>query len=117
MEDDVPETEKSHRLQRIEGLQAQVVAEINSRFLGQTLPILVEDLHKGKWRGRTPHNKLVFFEDSRHWKGQVVDVEITWTGPWSMQGRLPGSQSPEWFEIPVITANHNARESLIALKS
>lgn len=117
MEDDVPEDEKSQRLQQIEGLQAQILAEINSRFLGQTLPVLVEDLHKGKWRGRTPHNKLVFFEDARDWKGQVADVEITWTGPWSMQGRLPGTQTSDWIEIPVMTANHNARESLIALKS
>ncbi len=117
MADAVPEEEKARRLQAIDEMQAMVIAGINERFLGQTLPVLVEDLHKGKWRGRTPHNKLVFFEDSRDWKGQVVDVEITWTGPWSMRGRLPGSQSPDWFEIPVITANHNARESLIALKS
>jgi tRNA-2-methylthio-N6-dimethylallyladenosine synthase len=91
MEDDVPEDEKVRRHHALDELQAEVVAGINARFLGQTLPVLVEDQHKGKWRGRTPQNKLVFFEDEADWKGKVVDVEITWTGPWSMQGRLPNS--------------------------
>ncbi len=92
MVDDVPEDEKKRRLERLDDLQARVVAEINGRFLGQTVPVLVEDQHKGKWRGRTPHNKIVFFEDARDWRGKIADVEITWTGPWSMQGRLPSAQ-------------------------
>jgi tRNA-2-methylthio-N6-dimethylallyladenosine synthase len=94
MEDDVPEDEKKRRLDLLDEQQARIVAEINSRFLGQTVPVLVEDEHKGKWRGRTPHDKIVFFEDAADWRGKVVDVEITWTGPWSMQGRLPGRLSP-----------------------
>ncbi|MFW5708595.1 MAG: tRNA (N6-isopentenyl adenosine(37)-C2)-methylthiotransferase MiaB [Chloroflexota bacterium] len=89
MEDDVPEDEKKRRHQMLDKLQAQVVAEINSRYLGETVEVLVEDQHKGKWRGRTPQNKLVFFEAAGDYRGQLVDVEITWTGPWSMQGRLP----------------------------
>ena len=93
MEDDVPKDEKKRRHQTLEELQARIVADINTGFLGQTVEILVEDNVKGKWRGRTPQNKLVFFsDDSRNWKGQLAEVEITWTGPWSMQGRLPGSE-------------------------
>jgi tRNA-2-methylthio-N6-dimethylallyladenosine synthase len=92
MEDDVPDEEKRRRLQVVEELQASVLAEINGRMLGETVSVLVEDQHKGKWRGRTPQNKLVFFEDSADWKGKLVDVEVVWTGPWSMQGRLPGSK-------------------------
>jgi tRNA-2-methylthio-N6-dimethylallyladenosine synthase len=91
MPDDVPEDEKKRRLQALEDLQAEVIAAINQRFLGRTLPVLVEDRHKDKWRGRTPQNKLVFFDDAADWRGQVADVEIVWTGPWSMQGRLPVS--------------------------
>jgi len=90
MPDDVPHEEKKRRLARLEDLQTQVVAEINRRFLGRTVEVLVEEEHKGKWRGRTPQNKLVFFEDpTRDWRGEVVPVEIAWTGPWSMQARLP----------------------------
>jgi tRNA-2-methylthio-N6-dimethylallyladenosine synthase len=93
MVDDVPEAEKDRRFHRLDDLQAQILAGINSRWLGQTVQVLVEEQHKGKWRGRTPQNKLVFFEDSADWKGRLADVEITWTGPWSMQGRLPGAQA------------------------
>ena len=95
MPDDVPAEEKKRRHQALEDLQAEVVAKINQRFLGQTVPVLVEDRHKGKWRGRTPQNKLVFFDDGADWRGQVAEVEITWTGPWSMQGRLPVAERSE----------------------
>lgn len=91
MPDDVPPDEKKRRLLALDDLQAKVVAEINGRFLGHTLQVLVEDQHRGKWRGRTRQNKLVFFKDDADWRGRLVDVQITWTGPWSMQGRLPGS--------------------------
>jgi tRNA-2-methylthio-N6-dimethylallyladenosine synthase len=93
MPDDVPDAEKRRRLQALEELQAEVVAEINGRYLGKTVQVLVEDLHKGKWRGRTPQNKLVFFEDAGDWKGKLAEVEVTWTGPWSMQGRLPSKET------------------------
>lgn len=87
--DDVPEEEKKRRHQAIDELQAEIVSEINRRSLGQRVSVLVEEMHKGKWRGRTPQNKLVFFEDAADWHGKLVELEITWTGPWSMQGRLP----------------------------
>jgi tRNA-2-methylthio-N6-dimethylallyladenosine synthase len=99
MEDDVPKEEKKRRHAVLEELHAHVSAEINSRFLGDTLPILVEDRYRGKWRGRTPQNKLVFFEHEDDWLGKIVDLEITWTGPWSMQGRLP--QVDESYNLPV----------------
>ncbi len=102
MEDDVPEDEKKRRHQLLDDLQAEVVAGINQRFLGQVMPVLVEDQHKGKWRGRTPQNKLVFFEDETDWRGKVVALEITWTGPWSMQGRLPLAQPDDQPDLIVV---------------
>jgi tRNA-2-methylthio-N6-dimethylallyladenosine synthase len=94
MEDDVPEDEKKRRHRLLEDLQARVVADINAKFLGQTIPVLVEGEHKGKWRGRTPQNKLVFIQAgmTTDLRGQVIDAEITWTGPYSMQARLPQAQ-------------------------
>lgn len=102
MEDDVPEDEKIRRHKMIEDLHMQVSAEINSQWLGDTLEVLVEDMHKGKWRGRTPQNKLVFFEADGDFKGQLVDIEITWTGPWSMQGRIPQSETID-LSLPMIS--------------
>ncbi|HLB46300.1 MAG TPA: tRNA (N6-isopentenyl adenosine(37)-C2)-methylthiotransferase MiaB [Anaerolineales bacterium] len=90
MEDDVPDEEKRRRHQALEDLQAEVGGEINARLLGQTEEILVEENHKGKWKGRTRTNKIVFFEDEGEWKGRLANVTITKTGPWSMQGELVG---------------------------
>jgi len=94
MVDDVPEEVKVARFARIEALQEQVCAEINQRSLGETVEVLVEELHKGKWRGRTRTNKLVFIDSPLPLRGRLVDVEVTWTGPWSMQGRFVRDVSP-----------------------
>ena len=94
MPDDVPPEEKKRRLDAVNQLQEEIVAEINAGLLGRTVEILVEGKQKGRWKGRTRTNKLVFFEDEggRDWQGQLVEVEITWTGPWSLRGTLPGQK-------------------------
>ena len=97
MTDDVPEDEKVRRHKALEQLQAQVCAEINGRLLGETVEILIEGQHKGKWRGRTRQNKLVFVtadERAGDLRGRLAETQITWTGPWSMQGRLVRDVSP-----------------------
>jgi len=86
----VPEGEKQARRVELERLQERIATERNARLLGQTVEILVEGEHKGKWRGRTPGNKLVFFADPRDWTGRLARVTITQTGPWSLQGTLAG---------------------------
>jgi len=87
MADDVPEAEKERRFRLLEAQHERISSQINQRYVGQTVEVLVEDRHKGKWRGRTPQNKLVFFEDeSRDWRGHLAQVTIHWAGAWSMQG-------------------------------
>ncbi len=109
MKDDVPEAEKKRRYRVLEELQAEVQTEINAKFLGETLEILVEDRDeiKNRWRGRTRTNKLVFLEDDGDWKGKLVDVKIAWTGPWSMIGHLPGKAESftekTTVELPVLS--------------
>lgn len=102
MEDDVSDDEKIRRHKMIEDIHMQVSAEINGKWLGKTVEVLVEGMHKGKWRARTPQNKLVFFEAEGELKGELLDLEITWTGPWSMQGRIPQPESND-LSIPVIS--------------
>jgi tRNA-2-methylthio-N6-dimethylallyladenosine synthase len=87
--DDVPAEEKERRRKAVDALQERIVGEINAQLLGQTVEVLVEERHKGKWRGRTRTNKLVFFDvDERDWAGQLAQVRITRAGPWSMQGEV-----------------------------
>jgi len=86
LEDNVPSSEKKERLGKIERLQKDISTEINSHLLGRTVEILVEGNTRGKWYGRTRTDKLMFFKDSRDRMGQLADIEITRTGPWSLQG-------------------------------
>ena len=88
MKDDVPEEEKWRRFRMLEKLQERIAAEINARYLGETVEVLFEEKVKGRWKGRTPQNKLVFVDSDEDLRGQIRPVLITWTGPWSMVGRL-----------------------------
>lgn len=93
MADDVPEEEKWRRFRLLEAQQERIAAEINATYVGQTVEVLFEDEIRGRWRGRTPTNKLVFVETNENLRGQVRPVIITWSGPWSMQGRLAEAAS------------------------
>jgi tRNA-2-methylthio-N6-dimethylallyladenosine synthase len=87
MEDDVSDPEKRRRFKVIEEIQQQIQEEKNRDWMGKTVEVLVESKDKrGRWRGRTPHNRLVSFEDDRELLGQVVPVEVTWTGPFTLVG-------------------------------
>ncbi len=94
MADDVSDEEKRRRFHLIEGLQKTIATEKMRVYLGQTVEVLVEERDKGRWRGRTPHNKLVFFDDSRELRGQLVPVHVTHTGPWSMSGKAAEEARP-----------------------
>jgi tRNA-2-methylthio-N6-dimethylallyladenosine synthase len=85
MPDDVPDEEKMRRFRLLEELQESIAAEIASRYLGQRVEVLFEEQVKGRWRGRTPTNKLVFVETNEDLRGKLLPVAITWAGPWSMQ--------------------------------
>jgi tRNA-2-methylthio-N6-dimethylallyladenosine synthase len=89
MKDDVSDEEKWSRFRLIEELQEGIAAEINQKYLGETVEVLFEGKNKGRWRGRTPTNKLVFVSSEENLLGRTIPVVITWTGPWSMQGSLP----------------------------
>ena len=88
MQDDVPETEKQRRLKVIEEIQESVSAGINARLMDTTQQVLVEGRRKGRWFGRNRNDKLVFFDSPDDLKGQMVDVNIERTSPWSLQGAL-----------------------------
>jgi tRNA-2-methylthio-N6-dimethylallyladenosine synthase len=87
-EDSIPPAEKKRRLSLIEQMQEKIVTEINAQFLGKSVEILVEGRAKGKWYGRTRSDKLVFFSDNGDHTGQLANIRIEKTSPWSLQGRL-----------------------------
>lgn len=86
MEDDVPDAEKRRRFHLIEDLHRQTAEGKNEKLMGEVVEVLVEDMHKDRWRGRSPQGKLVFLPDPRNLKGKIVNVKITHVGPWSLSG-------------------------------
>ncbi len=89
MEDDVPDEEKWRRFRLLEDLQESIVAAIHTTYQNQTVLVLFEEKSKkGRWRGRTETNKLVFVESQDDLRSKILPVQIDWTGPWSMLGHL-----------------------------
>jgi tRNA-2-methylthio-N6-dimethylallyladenosine synthase len=86
--DNVPHEVKQRRLKDLDNLQERVLAERNARLLGQKVEVLVDSRRRGRWQGRTRSDKLVFFDHHLNLLGSLVDIEITSTGPWSLQGNL-----------------------------
>ncbi|MYC32920.1 MAG: tRNA (N6-isopentenyl adenosine(37)-C2)-methylthiotransferase MiaB [Chloroflexi bacterium] len=94
MDDDVPQEEKQRRLKGLEALQESILTGINSSYFDETVEVLAENRKRGSWTGRTRGNKLVYFdiEEAAAFSadsdltGQLVDVRITRTGPWSLAG-------------------------------
>jgi tRNA-2-methylthio-N6-dimethylallyladenosine synthase len=90
MDDDVPREEKRRRLHEVELLQKSIAGDINARYAGRTVDVLVEGTAKGRWYGRTRTNKLVHFASEQPLAGRTVEVEITSTEPWFLEGQLSG---------------------------
>ena len=90
MPDDISAGEKERRRLMLDDLQTEILTRKHEVFLNQTVEVLVEgkDEKTGRWRGRTPHSKLVYFEAGRDLLGQLANVHIEWTGPYSFIGKL-----------------------------
>ncbi len=88
-DDDVPQEEKHRRHQAVEALQEEIATRKKAALLGGVHELLVDGQQKGRWRGRTRGNQLVFFEapgTERDWVGKLVDVRVTETHPWHAIG-------------------------------
>ncbi|MGA0333564.1 MAG: tRNA (N6-isopentenyl adenosine(37)-C2)-methylthiotransferase MiaB [Kiritimatiellia bacterium] len=104
MADDVSDEEKERRRLRIDELVDEILTRKNQRWQDQEVEVLVESRHKGKWRGRTPHNRLVFFAAEENMRGALVDVKISFTSPYSMQGELVRVKVPAIPQTPDLSA-------------
>jgi tRNA-2-methylthio-N6-dimethylallyladenosine synthase len=87
-QDDVGAVEKERRRAAIETLQTRIAAERNMEELNRVVEILVDGKQKGRWRGRTRSNHLVFFAGDDFMLGHLARVRVSWAGPWSMIGDL-----------------------------
>ena len=79
LQDDIPEAEKTRRLEEIIALQGQIALENNRREVGKTYEVLVEgESHRSKERlfGRNSQNKVIVFDRHDVVPGQYVNVKV-----------------------------------------
>ena len=82
MEDDIPEEIKIRRLNEIIDLQNKIARQKNEKEIGKSYEVLTEGPSKKKkteWMGRTLHNKVVIFDNTKRnaLVGDKVIVKIT----------------------------------------
>ena len=94
-DDDIPHAVKHGRHQAIEAAQAQISAERFRLLRDTTREVLVDGHSRGRWRGRTRGNQLVFFDATGDWTGQFVDVHITDTMTWYALGEPVTLREPD----------------------
>lgn len=89
-EDDVPQEEKSRRLQVVLDYQQRRQRAAHATRVGRVESVLVDSVDgEGRVSGRTPHFRIVHFDGDATLVGETVDVEITGSGPNALTGRLP----------------------------
>jgi tRNA-2-methylthio-N6-dimethylallyladenosine synthase len=80
MEDQIPETVKEERNQRLLDVVNRLAIEKNAAIVGTVQSVLCEGSSKNNpstLSGRTPQNKIVIFEgDVNRLTGQILDIEI-----------------------------------------
>ena len=78
--DDIPEAEKTRRLEEIIALQGQIALENNRKEVGKTFEVLVEgESHRSKEQlfGRNSQNKVIVFDRRDAQPGQYLQVKVT----------------------------------------
>lgn len=90
-EDNIPMEVKKQRLQRLNELVNKQSAEAMKQYEGQIVKVLVEGESKKNpdvLSGYTEKNKLVNFRAPASVIGEIVEVRITQTKTWSLDGEL-----------------------------
>jgi tRNA-2-methylthio-N6-dimethylallyladenosine synthase len=96
----VPETEKSERLQRLQALLTRQWRDFNRSFTGQTLDVLLEKSGRlpGQLVGRSPYLQTVQVMAPVSMIGEIVPVHITDTGTNTLFGEIVS----EWASTPML---------------
>ena len=91
MENQVPDSVKHERFNRLVDAVNKAVIENNKKYEGRTLEVLVEGKSKNddtKLMGRSRNGKLVNFEGDESLIGTLVDLKIVRAQPFSLIGKL-----------------------------
>lgn len=78
--DDIPEEEKTRRLEEIIALQGELSMASNQRDVGKTFQVLIEGVSKrsaDQLYGRNSQNKVIIFPKGNHQIGEYAEVTVT----------------------------------------
>ena len=93
LHDDIPEAEKTRRLEEIIALQGQIALENNRNEIGKTFEVLVEgESHRSKQQlfGRNSQNKVIVFDRQDAQPGQYIHVKVTDCTAATLKGEIVG---------------------------
>jgi tRNA-2-methylthio-N6-dimethylallyladenosine synthase len=101
--DDVPETEKSRRLQVLNHAQQRRQAARNALRVGKREMVLVDAVTgPGRLSGRTPDFRIAHLDGPASWIGRLLAVEVTGSGSNSLSGRvLPNNSLTAVSSLPI----------------
>lgn len=91
MPDDVPEEEKSARLQALQDAQREIQGRLHASLVGAEVEVLVDSVSRRRdteLSGRTTGNTVVNFPGNPDLLGSLVRVRIERAGPNSLWGRV-----------------------------
>jgi len=87
--DDIPETVKIDRLQKLIDLQKNISFNVNQREVGRVRQVLIDGTSRRDakiWKGRSEGNKTILTESAENLIGRVVPVRITASDSWTLHG-------------------------------
>ena len=96
LKDKVPEEVIQERFEKVYEVQKEIAEELNSKFIGRTVKVLVEGAHEetdlllqGRHQGQAPDiDGKVIINDGWAHPGEIVDVEITEVHEYDLVGRI-----------------------------
>lgn len=95
LHDEVPESVKLERLQRMIDLQQEIQAESNKQDVGKAFTVLIEGFSKksrAQYYGRTQQNKVVVFDKLNHHIGDFVKVVVDEASSATLMGHIIETQ-------------------------
>ncbi len=91
MEDQVPETVKHERFERLKELYESRVEENNQKYIDTIQKVMVTGFSKNNGKtltGRTETNKTVIFDGSEDLIGKIIDIKIISQHKWYLKGSI-----------------------------
>lgn len=102
IEDNVPMDVKKERLYRLNEVVNEYSRKALEKYKGKVVKVLVEGTSKNNEEmlaGYTERNKLVNFKGPKSVIGKIVNVKITNTKTWTLDGEMVDEPATEYVEV------------------